>query len=86
MLFKKAGGGREGLVYYVKKLNSFVLLSNFNERDEYLFRNRMKEAIKVNISWDKSSVLEGGDVVLEYAEQGLNGMRGKTGVSILSML
>lgn len=41
----------------------------------------MKEAIKVNISWDKSSVLEGGDVVLEYAEQGLNGMRGKTGVS-----
>lgn len=41
----------------------------------------MKEAIKVNISWDKSSVLEGGDV-----EQGLNGMRGKTGVSILSML
>lgn len=40
----------------------------------------MKEAIKVNISWDKSSVLEGGDVVLEYAE------RGKTGVSILSML
>lgn len=46
----------------------------------------MKEAIKVNISWDKSSVLEGGDVVLEYAEQGLNGMHGKTGVSILSML
>lgn len=40
----------------------------------------MKEAIKVNVSWDKSSVLEGGDVVLEYAEQGLNGMRGKTGV------
>lgn len=33
----------------------------------------MKEAIKVNVSWDKSSVLEGGDVVLEYAEQGLNG-------------
>lgn len=67
-------------------LSYFVLLSNFNERDEYLFRKRMKEAIKVNISWDKSSVLEGGDVVLEYAEQGLNGMRGKTGVSILSML
>lgn len=46
----------------------------------------MKEAIKVNISWDNSSVLEGGDVVLEYAEQGLNDMCGKTGVSILSML
>lgn len=29
---------------------------------------------------------KGGDVVLEYAEQGLNGMHGKTGVSILSML
>lgn len=40
----------------------------------------MKEAIKVNISWDKSSVLEGGDVVLEYAEQGLNGMLGKQGL------
>lgn len=44
------------------------MLLNFNERDEYLFRNRMKEVIKVNILWDKSLVLEGGDVVFEYVE------------------